>query len=616
MTYNVIDTRQTYLQKLLKQALATLGHVKEAERSHHFSYEMVALSHRTARELGYQDFDESRPFVEVSGRKGLGVKADDLFDRLIAKAHAEVVKRNADCPEDVSRKTAEQIAIAAVRYFLIKFTRTKVIAFDIDEALAFEGETGPYLQYSVVRARNIFNKLQEREGLGEAEVIAKLADTPSTPLEGEEGDDLWNLVLEAGRLDEVVEQAVRSLEPAGLAKYAFALAQLFNALYHKYPVLNEERPEWRIWRAAAISYYKRQLTKALELMGASVPARMDSNDVRLRMPLIAIAPASRNDDYIESARQAGAETWLLDREGMRRRTSVRNAAGIMLLGGADVEPARYGEAPHPTFEASEGSRDEYETELIALAIERDLPLLAICRGIQILNVALGGSLIQDIPSQTSSLTRHAISPNEPKCDRSRTRSPWRAARACTRFSARSSTRGACAAVNSRHHQAVKRLGRDLVVTAVAPDGIIEAIERPASSFCVGVQWHPENFCREEGYNFAPLFRAFVSAAERRLAGFLTPPHRLSRSDRLELADRRVGARRGDLAGRFFDVQLLHHAIFDDRGEALAARAEPEAREIEIEAELLRCIPRCHPPASAPCRSRRSPSPTRRARTRR
>jgi arginyl-tRNA synthetase len=134
MTYNVIDTRQTYLQKLLKQALATLGHVKEAERSHHFSYEMVALSHRTARELGYQDFDESRPFVEVSGRKGLGVKADDLFDRLIAKAHAEVVKRNADLPDDVSRKTAEQIAIAAVRYFLIKFTRTKVIAFDIDEA--------------------------------------------------------------------------------------------------------------------------------------------------------------------------------------------------------------------------------------------------------------------------------------------------------------------------------------------------------------------------------------------------------------------------------------------------------------------------------------------------
>jgi arginyl-tRNA synthetase len=275
MTYNVIDSRQSYLQKLLKQALATLGHVRESEHSHHFAYEMVALSHRTARELGYTDFDESKPFVEVSGRKGLGVKADDLLDRLIDKAHAEVQARNADAPAEVTRRTAELIAIAAVRYFLVKFTRTKIIAFDIDEALSFDGESGPYLQYSVVRANNIFNKLQEREGLGEAEVIARLADTPATPLlDGDEGDELWNLVLESGRLDEVVELAVRTLDPSVVAKYAFALAQTFNALYHKYPVLSEERPEWRIWRAAAIGYYKRQLTTALELMGAGVPARM------------------------------------------------------------------------------------------------------------------------------------------------------------------------------------------------------------------------------------------------------------------------------------------------------------------------------------------------------
>jgi arginyl-tRNA synthetase len=274
MTYNVIDTRQTYLQKLLKQALATLGHVKQSERSHHFAYGMVTLSHRTARELGYGGFDESRPFVEVSGRKGLGVKADDLLDRLIDKAQAEVVKRNPDQSSETNRRTAEMIALAAVRYFLIKFTRAKIIAFDIDEALSFEGESGPYLQYSVVRANNIFNKLQEREGLDEAHVIARLEGTPTTPLEGEEGDELWNLVLESARLDEVVEQALRTLEPAGVAKYAFSLAQTFNGLYHKYPVLNEERPEWRLWRAAAIAYYKRQLTKVLELMGASVPARM------------------------------------------------------------------------------------------------------------------------------------------------------------------------------------------------------------------------------------------------------------------------------------------------------------------------------------------------------
>lgn len=273
-TYNVIDTRQTYLQKLLKQALVTLGHARESANSHHFAYEMVALSHSTARELGYQDLDESRPFVEVSGRKGLGVKADDLFDRLIEKAHVEVEKRNPDMTPEVSRRTADAIAIAAVRYFLVKFTRTKLIVFDIDEALSFEGESGPYLQYSLVRANNIFNKLHDREGLGEAAVIARLATTPATPLEGEEGDELWNLVLESARLDEVVEVALRTLEPAGLAKYAFSLAQTFNALYHKYPVISEERPEWRVWRAAAMAYYKRQLTQALDLMGASVPPRM------------------------------------------------------------------------------------------------------------------------------------------------------------------------------------------------------------------------------------------------------------------------------------------------------------------------------------------------------
>jgi arginyl-tRNA synthetase len=275
MTYNVIDTRQAYLQKLLKQALATLGHQRESERSTHFSYEMVALSHRTARELGYTDFDESKPFVEVSGRKGLGVKADDLLDRLIEKAHAEVQTRNADMPADVSRRTAESIAVAAVRYFLVKFTRTKIIAFDIDEALSFEGESGPYLQYSVVRANNIFLKLQEREGLSEQALLDRLASSAAAPLsDGEEGDELWDLVLQAARLDEIVEQAVRTLEPSVVAKYAFSLAQMFNGLYHKVPVLKEEREEWRLWRAAAISYYRSQLTRALDLMGADVPARM------------------------------------------------------------------------------------------------------------------------------------------------------------------------------------------------------------------------------------------------------------------------------------------------------------------------------------------------------
>ena len=153
----------------MKQALAAVGHPQEAERLTHFSYEMVALSHATAKELGFapdpDSEDAKRPFVEVSGRKGLGVKADDLIDRVIEKALVEVDRRQSELPAAERRQIAEQIAVAAVRYFLIKYSRTKVIAFDIDEALSFEGESGPYLQYAVVRANNIFQKLQERLGL-------------------------------------------------------------------------------------------------------------------------------------------------------------------------------------------------------------------------------------------------------------------------------------------------------------------------------------------------------------------------------------------------------------------------------------------------------------------
>jgi arginyl-tRNA synthetase len=273
--YNVIDTRQAYLQKLLKQALATMGFHKEAAHSTHFAYEMVALSHATARELGYTVDPDGKPFVEVSGRKGLGVKADDLIDRLTTTAQAEVSKRNPTLSADESRATAEAIAVAAVRYFLVKFTRNKVIAFDIDEALSFEGETGPYLQYAVARAGNIFAKLREREGLDEAAVTAALADTDRAAIEtGDDGDELWGLVLEAGRLDDIVDQAVRSLELSVVAKYAFSLAQSFSAFYHRQPILKEERRDVRLWRAAAVAYVRRQLTQALNLMGCDVPARM------------------------------------------------------------------------------------------------------------------------------------------------------------------------------------------------------------------------------------------------------------------------------------------------------------------------------------------------------
>jgi arginyl-tRNA synthetase len=281
--YNVIDVRQSYLQKLLKQALIAVGHPEGAERSHHFSYEMVALSHATARELGYapppDSEDAKRPFVEVSGRRGLGVKADDLLDALIRKASEEVAKRNPELSGDQRERIARQIAIAAVRYFLIKYSRGKVIAFDLDEALSFEGESGPYIQYAVVRANNIFQKLQQRDGLDEAALVGSLGGMPAEELTGEGGGhELWSLVLEASRLDEIVEQVVRTLEFSVLAKYAFSLAQAFNAFYNLPParssILNEEREAVRRWRAAGVIYVRDQLTRALDLMGVSVPSRM------------------------------------------------------------------------------------------------------------------------------------------------------------------------------------------------------------------------------------------------------------------------------------------------------------------------------------------------------
>ena len=277
--YNVIDVRQSYLQKLLKQALIAVGHPEGAERSHHFSYEMVALSHATARELGFapapDSEDAKRPFVEVSGRKGLGVKADDLLDTLVKSAGREVGTRNPEFGEHERERIARMIGIAAVRYFMIKFSRGKVIAFDLEEALSFEGESGPYIQYAVVRANNIFQKLQQRDGLDEGALLESLCDVPAGELDGANGShEVWSLVLDASRLDEVVEQVIRSLEFSVLAKYAFTLAQAFNAFYHRAPILNEERDDVRRWRAAAVIYVRNQLRTALDLMGVDVPPRM------------------------------------------------------------------------------------------------------------------------------------------------------------------------------------------------------------------------------------------------------------------------------------------------------------------------------------------------------
>ncbi len=275
--YNVIDTRQSYLQQLVAQALAAAGRTDEAANSTHVSYEMVALSRRTAETLGFPtEAEASQRVVEVSGRKGLGVKADDLFDRLTDAARAEVVMRHDDLAQDPAEagRIARTIACAAIRYFMIKYSRGKLIAFDIEEALSFEGESGPYLQYATVRATNILRKLAETDGTDEEALIAALDGLPDTPLTAAADSETWALILEASRLDEIADQSIRSLELSVLAKYAFNLAQQFNAFYHRAPVVAEADRPTKLWRAAAVLHVRDQLTKALALMGCEVPDRM------------------------------------------------------------------------------------------------------------------------------------------------------------------------------------------------------------------------------------------------------------------------------------------------------------------------------------------------------
>ncbi len=276
--YNVIDSRQSYLQKVVVQGLRSLKFDTQAAQSVHFSYEMVALSPKSLDELGYAASAEEkeRAYLEVSGRKGLGVKADDLLDRLEAKALAEIEKRNPDQPGDEKGKTARDIATGALRYFMLRFARNSVIVFDFEEALSFEGETGPYLQYTAVRMASIFRKLKERHGLAEADIVPP-ADGgfrfPAALAEAEQAD-AWDILMTAASLDEEVLRSVAGLEFAHLAKHAFLLCQKFNGYYHKYPVLAEENTEIRTFRLLVLRTVKEQLHGALGLMGIPPPERM------------------------------------------------------------------------------------------------------------------------------------------------------------------------------------------------------------------------------------------------------------------------------------------------------------------------------------------------------
>lgn len=276
--YNVIDTRQSYLQKVVVQGLRSLKYDRQAGKSVHFSYEMVALSPKSLAELGYAASEEEkeRSFLEVSGRKGLGVKADDLLDRLEDKARAEIEKRNPALPADEKQRIARDIASGAVRYFMLKFARNSLIIFDFEEALSFEGETGPYLQYTAVRLNSIFRKLKERDGVAESDIVPPADGRALLPpgLSEKETADFWDLVVVAASLEEEVLRSVAALEFSHLAKFAFLLCQKFNGYYHKYPVLAEENKEVKAFRLLTIRYTKEQLQCALALMGIPLPERM------------------------------------------------------------------------------------------------------------------------------------------------------------------------------------------------------------------------------------------------------------------------------------------------------------------------------------------------------
>ena len=271
--YNVIDVRQSYLQDVVVAGLKALGYTAQAEQSVHFSYEMVALSPRCCADLGItlSEEDRKRPYVEVSGRKGLGVKADDLIDTLVNKALEEVAARHTEAPPEEQRAIASQIAIGALRYFLLKYTRNSVIAFDFQEALSFEGETGPYVQYAAVRARNILRKYEEK---GERLPDFGAEVTPAAFGRQLASEDFWQLLLAASKVDAAVERAVSAGEPAHVAKYAFQLAQTFNNFYHLYPIIHEQDRQKKVFLLWMTDFFRRQLERTLDILGIQVPEYM------------------------------------------------------------------------------------------------------------------------------------------------------------------------------------------------------------------------------------------------------------------------------------------------------------------------------------------------------
>jgi arginyl-tRNA synthetase len=271
--YNVIDSRQSDPQANVIEALRGLGYTEQAAHYTHFSYEMVALTPRCAIELGYEvsEEDQARPYIEVSGRKGFGVKADDLIDRLIAATQAEVDERHPELSERERTQTAKAIAVGALRYFMLKYTRNSVIAFDFKDALSFEGETGPYLQYAVVRTRSIFRKAETTPE--EALAAVALLD-PAPYLSGDENDAIWQLWLRASKTSLLLDQCIATAEPAYLAKHAFQLAQDFSNFYRRHHILTETDPARKMFLLATAAVAQRELIRSLAWLGIEAPLVM------------------------------------------------------------------------------------------------------------------------------------------------------------------------------------------------------------------------------------------------------------------------------------------------------------------------------------------------------
>jgi len=275
--YNVIDVRQSEAQNTVKEALRDLGHGEAADHFTHFSYGMVVLTPRCAAELGYNlsEEEKTRSFIGVSGRKGFGVKADDLLDQLIASAKNEVDSRHPQVSEPERLQIATQIAIGALRYFMLKFTKQSVIAFDFKEALSFEGETGPYAQYAVVRATSIFKKAGVDPDTFLRDGAASLSATDLAKYLAAEGaDEIWELWLASSKTSYIIDQCIATTEPAYLAKHVFQLAQFFNTFYHRHPILSEPEENRKLFLLATVAVVRRELIRTLAVMGITVPSVM------------------------------------------------------------------------------------------------------------------------------------------------------------------------------------------------------------------------------------------------------------------------------------------------------------------------------------------------------